>query len=109
MPIEIKVPDLGDGIDSGDVLSVLVHEGDTIAVEQGIVELETDKAVAEIPSTHAGRVEKIHVQTGQSVEVGTTLITLQPVEAIAAADSPPKKKTAAKKSPAKKKATAKKK
>ena len=75
--IEIKVPNLGDGIESGDVLTVLVREGDTIQAEQGIVELETDKAVAEVPSPHAGRVSKIHVRAGDAVQMGTTLITLQ--------------------------------
>ena len=48
MSIEVKVPDLGDGLDSGDVLNVLVAVGDVVNAEQGIVELETDKAVAEI-------------------------------------------------------------
>ncbi|NIP85933.1 MAG: biotin/lipoyl-binding protein [Planctomycetales bacterium] len=78
MAIEIKVPDLGEGIESGDVLNVLVREGDRIAAEQGIVELETDKAVAEVPSPQAGRVVKIHVQNGQTVSEGTALITLEP-------------------------------
>jgi pyruvate/2-oxoglutarate dehydrogenase complex dihydrolipoamide acyltransferase (E2) component len=79
--MEIKVPDLGDGIDSGDVLNVLVQEGDTVAVEQGIVELETDKAVAEIPCPHAGRVTKIHVAAGETIAVGATLISLELTEA----------------------------
>ena len=78
MAIEVKVPDLGDGLDSGDVLDVLISEGDIVQAEQGIVELETDKAVAEVPSTHAGRVVAIHVQVGQTVAVGSSLITLEP-------------------------------
>jgi pyruvate/2-oxoglutarate dehydrogenase complex dihydrolipoamide acyltransferase (E2) component len=77
MSIEIRVPDLGDGIESGDVLEVLVAEGDQIEKEQGIVELETDKATVEVPSTHAGRISRVHVQAGQSVAAGTVLITLE--------------------------------
>ena len=76
MAIEIKLPDLGDGIDSGDVLEVLVQEGDDIAIDQGIVELETDKATVEVPCTHAGTVVKIHVQAGQSVSIGDPLLSL---------------------------------
>ena len=59
MSIEIKVPDLGDGVDSGDILEILVREGDTIRKDQGIVELETDKATVEVPCRHAGRVAKV--------------------------------------------------
>jgi len=87
MSIEVKVPDLGDGIDSGDVLDVLVGEGDYIDQDQGIVELETDKATVEIPSPQAGKVTKVHVQVGQSLGVGVVLITL---EAAAVAQKPSK-------------------
>ena len=95
MAIEIKVPDLGDGIERGDVLNVLVREGDMIKVEQGIVELETDKAVAEVPSPKAGRVSKIHVKAGDSVPVGGTLLTLEEAAAeVKAAPAAPKKEAA---------------
>lgn len=77
MAIEIKLPDLGDGIESGDILEVLVREGDAIAKDQGIVELETDKATVEVPSSHAGTVTKIHVSEGQSVGIGAVLVTLE--------------------------------
>ena len=77
MSIEVKVPDLGDGLDSGDVLNVLVAVGDVVEAEQGIVELETEKAVAEIPSTQSGRVEAVHVQVGETVAIGAALITLE--------------------------------
>ena len=92
MAIEVKVPDLGEGLDSGDVLNILIAEGDTIEAEQGIVELETDKAVAEIPSSHAGRVAAIHVQVGQTVAIGESLITLEPTAEPASA--PPSAKPA---------------
>jgi len=77
MPIEIKLPELGDGIDSGDVLEVLVREGDMIAKEQGLVELETDKATVEVPSSQAGKVVKVHVERGETVKVGAVLVTLE--------------------------------
>lgn len=78
MATEIVLPELGDGIESGDVLQVLVSEGDVIAKDQGIVELETDKATVEVPSTQAGRVAKILVSNGDSVAVGSALITIEP-------------------------------
>ena len=88
MAIEVTVPDLGDGIDGGDVLEVLVSEGDSIKQDQGILELETDKATVEVPSTHAGTVTKVHVQAGDSVKVGGVILTM---EAGAAASPPPEK------------------
>jgi pyruvate/2-oxoglutarate dehydrogenase complex dihydrolipoamide acyltransferase (E2) component len=89
MSIEVKLPVLGDGIDSGDVLEVLVNEGDQIEKEQGIIEIETDKATVEVPSSHGGQIAKIHVQTGQTVEVGQTLITVEDVAAPAASEPAP--------------------
>lgn len=77
MSIEVKLPDLGDGIDSADVLNVLIAEGDTVEKDQDIVEIETDKATAEVPSTHSGTVSKIHVSVGDTVAVGATLITVE--------------------------------
>ena len=77
MAIEIKVPSLGDGVESADVLEVLVSEGEVIELEQGIVELETDKATAVVPSTQAGKVTKIHVGEGDTVPVGAVLISVE--------------------------------
>ena len=77
MNIEFKLPELGEHIESGDVVNVLVEEGEPIAANQGVCqELETDKAVVEIPCPHAGRVVKVHVHKGETVHVGQTLITL---------------------------------
>ncbi len=88
MTIEVKLPELGDGIESGDVLEVLVQEGDTIEKEQGIVELETDKATVEVPCSHAGRIVKVHVQIGDTVPIGATLITVEAAAPAAAAPAP---------------------
>ncbi|MCA9146663.1 MAG: 2-oxo acid dehydrogenase subunit E2, partial [Planctomycetales bacterium] len=85
--IDIKLPNLGDGIESGDVLEVLVKEGDVITKDQGIVELETDKATVEVPSTHAGTVKKVHVSSGDTIKIGATMIS---IEASAGAATAPK-------------------
>ena len=79
MTIEVTLPELGDDIDSADILDVLVGVGDVIKKDQDIVEIETDKATAEVPSTHAGKVVKLHVNVGDSVAVGAALITLEVV------------------------------
>ena len=69
MEIEIKLPELGSGIKAGDVLEVLVNVGDTIERDQGLLEIETDKATVTVPSTAAGRVTKVLVKRGES-EIG---------------------------------------
>lgn len=81
--MDIKLPELGEGIESGDVISVLVSEGDQVEKEQGLIELETDKASVEIPSTHAGKVTKIHVQAGDTLEVGGVIVSLETADAAA--------------------------
>lgn len=92
MAIEFKLPDLGENVESGDVLNVLVHEGDTITANQNVLELETDKATVEISCPHAGKVTKVHVSQGQTVPIGTLLLS---IEAGAPADKPAAEKPAA--------------
>ena len=87
MPIDIKLPELGDGIESGDILDVLVSEGDQIQKDQGIIEIETDKATVEVPASHAGQVTKVLVASGQTVNIGAPLLTIEP--AGSATNSPP--------------------
>jgi pyruvate dehydrogenase E2 component (dihydrolipoamide acetyltransferase) len=86
--IEIKLPELGDGIESGDVLEVLVREGDVITKDQGIVELETDKATVEVPSSHAGTVKKVHVSSGDTIKIGATMISIEAASATASTPKP---------------------
>jgi pyruvate dehydrogenase E2 component (dihydrolipoamide acetyltransferase) len=74
--MDIKLPKLGEGADTGTVVNVLVSVGDQIAVDQPIIELESEKAVATIPSSQAGTVEKIHVQNGQKISAGALLLTV---------------------------------
>src|SRR5947209_17221582 len=75
--IEVKLPSLGDGIDTGDVLELLVKEGDIVAKDQGIIELETGKATLQVPSSAAGKVVKVHVAPGQTIPDGAPLLTLE--------------------------------
>lgn len=87
MATEFKLPDLGEGVEAGDVVSLLVSEGDTIEKEQGVLELETDKALIEVPSDVAGKVTKIHVSAGDRVPVGEVLITVEE-DGAAASEAP---------------------
>jgi pyruvate dehydrogenase E2 component (dihydrolipoamide acetyltransferase) len=73
---EFKVPELGENVAGGDVTRVLVKAGDTIAREQAVVELETDKATIEVPSSVAGVVKEIKVKQGDKVTVGQVLLTV---------------------------------
>lgn len=93
MPIEFNLPDLGENIEAGDVVSVLVNEGDTIQAGQNVLELETDKAVIELPCPHAGQVKAIHVKAGDHVPVGAPILTVDP-DAPAAAAKPAAKAAA---------------
>lgn len=88
MGIEVKLPELADGVESADILGVLVKPGDSVKKNQGIVEIETDKATAEIPSPQAGKVAKVHVTPGQTVKVGSVLLTLEGAESATGGDRP---------------------
>ena len=74
---EFKVPELGENVAGGDVTSVLVKVGDTIAVDQNVLELETDKATVEVPSSVAGRVTDIKVKPGDKVQVGAVVLVVE--------------------------------
>jgi pyruvate dehydrogenase E2 component (dihydrolipoamide acetyltransferase) len=77
MPIEVKLPNLGEGVESGDIVEVLVSEGDVIAKNQAILDIETGKATMQVPSDFAGKVLKVHVKKGQTVKNGEVLLTLE--------------------------------
>jgi len=80
MAITISLPELGEGVDSVDVVAVLVAVGDTIEVDQGLIEVETEKASVEVPSTSAGTVTEIHVQTGDVLGENAPIVTLDAEE-----------------------------
>lgn len=89
---EFVLPELGEGMESGDVVQVLVTVGDTITKEQGVLELETDKAVVEVPAPVSGTIQAIHVQAGDKAAVGQLLLTVEtqaPQAAAVASPAPP--------------------
>src|SRR5436853_6486466 len=81
---EFKVPELGENVSQGDVTRVLVKVGDTIKKEQSVVELETDKATIEVPSSVEGTVKEIKVKPGEKVKVGSVILTVDENGAAAA-------------------------
>lgn len=86
MAIDFKLPELGENVTAGDVVNVLVQEGQHIEGNQGVIELETEKAIVEIPCPHAGVVAKVHVKKGDTVQVGQTILTVE--EALSAKVEP---------------------
>jgi pyruvate dehydrogenase E2 component (dihydrolipoamide acetyltransferase) len=76
--MEVRLPNLGEGVDSGSVVTIFVKEGDVIAKGQTILELENEKAVAPIPSPGDGRVAAVRVKPGDKVSVGQILLSLAP-------------------------------
>jgi pyruvate dehydrogenase E2 component (dihydrolipoyllysine-residue acetyltransferase) len=82
--MDVKLPQLAEGVESGTVVSVLVAEGQEVKTDQAIMELETQKAVGTIPAPSSGVVTKIHVKQGMEVSVGQVLISLDPTGDIGA-------------------------
>ncbi len=97
-PVEFKVPDLGENVEGGDVVGILVAEGDTIKVDQDVLELETDKATLTVPSSVAGTISKIHISEGDHLAVGQVILTVQGEGA--AAPTPPQQSQPAAAAPA---------
>src|SRR5215467_681337 len=86
---DFTLPELGENIAAGDVLRVLVQPGDTLAKDQPVLELETDKATIEVPSTVAGKITAVNVKAGDKVKVGQAILSVED-GANAAAPPPPK-------------------
>ena len=85
--IEIKVPDIGDFKDVG-VIELLVKPGDIVKVEQSLITVESDKASMEIPSSAAGVVKELRVKVGDTVNMGSVVLTLEAAEGAAATSAP---------------------
>ena len=90
-PLDVKFHDIGEGMTEGEILHYFVKVGDEVGVDQPLVEMQTDKMVAEIPSPVAGKVTAIHFETGETITVGTTIMEIddgkekaekQPVEEV---------------------------
>ena len=75
--IDFKLPELGENISAGDVMRVLVKPGDTVATDQAVLELETDKATIEVPSSVVGTVKDVKVKAGEKVKVGQIIFTVE--------------------------------
>src|SRR5262245_66061443 len=76
MATEFRLPELGENIDAASVTKVLVSVGDKIQKDQPVLELETDKATIEVPSTISGVVKEIRVQEGGKAQVGEVVLTI---------------------------------
>jgi pyruvate dehydrogenase E2 component (dihydrolipoamide acetyltransferase) len=74
--MDIRLPNLGEGIESGTVTAVLVRVGDAVEKDQPLIELESEKAIASVPSVSAGTITRVHVKEGQEVRAGSTIVSL---------------------------------
>src|SRR5512137_210556 len=85
--LEVKVPDIGDFTDVP-VIEIFVKPGDTVAAEDSLVTLESDKATMDVPAPAAGTVREVHVKLGDKVSQGTLIVVLEPAAGAAAAPAP---------------------
>lgn len=90
MATQIKLPNLGENIESGDVLTIFVSEGDVVKADQDLLEVETDKATMPVPSPEAGKITKILISEGETIHVGAPIMEIE--AARADGDKPAKKK-----------------
>lgn len=74
---QVTLPELGDGIESGDILEIFVSVGDVISAGQDIVEMETDKATVPVPASVGGKITKILVNEGDTVPIGGTILEIE--------------------------------
>jgi len=77
MATEFKLPEVGENIETGQVVKILVTTGDMIEAGQSVLELETDKAVVEVDASVGGTIKEIHVTEGQEIKVGQLILTLE--------------------------------
>src|SRR5262245_16067229 len=88
MATEFTLPELGENVTAGDVLRILVKPGDALSKDQPVLELETDKATIEVPSSVAGQVRDIKVKVGEKVKVGQAILSVEGGEGAAAKSAP---------------------
>ena len=94
MPRELRLPDLGEGVTEAQIIRVLVKEGDEVAEDEYLMEVETDKATVQVPSPCSGTAGRVHVREGDTINAGDVLVTFDgdpetatppiPVEALSA-------------------------
>src|ERR1700674_1515004 len=75
--VNFNLPELGENVTAGDVLRVLVKPGDILVKDQTVLELETDKATIEVPSSVAGQVRDVKVKAGDKIKVGQTILSVE--------------------------------
>ena len=75
--IEFKLPELGENIEQGDLVRLMVAPGANVSTGQSVMELETDKAVVEVPSSVTGTVQEIRVKEGDKIKVGQVIFTVE--------------------------------
>src|SRR3984957_18805702 len=91
--IEFKLPALGENIEQGDLVRLMIAPGATVSEGQAVMELETDKAVVEVPSSVSGKVQEILVKEGDKIKVGQVIFTVENNgTAAAAASKTPRRK-----------------
>ena len=95
MALEFRFPDVGEGIHEGEIVRWLVKEGDEVRPDQPMVEIETDKAVVEIPAPRAGTIVRVGVAEGQKIQVGEVLVVIGEAGELAVHAPPPQKVSAA--------------
>src|SRR5690348_9871206 len=78
--IEFKLPELGENISQGDLVRLMVEPGAKVNAGQSVMELETDKAVVEVPSSVSGTVQEIRVKEGEKIKVGQVIFTVDGAE-----------------------------
>jgi len=100
MAKQFRFPDVGEGITEGEIVRWLVKEGDEVKVDQPLAEIETDKAIAEMPSPYAGTVLKLHFKEKDVIKVGEVLITIGQKGEKPAKAAPPSQKAAGEAVPA---------
>src|SRR5499433_2547932 len=83
--IEFKLPELGENIEQGDLVRLMVEPGAAVSAGQSVMELETDKAVVEVPSSVSGTVQEIRVKEGDKIKVGQVIFTVDGAEGKSAA------------------------
>jgi len=79
MTTEFKLPELGEDIETGDIINIMVTVGDSVTKEQPLMEIETDKAVIELPAPIDGSIKELHVKKGDNIKIGQLLVTFDEI------------------------------
>jgi pyruvate/2-oxoglutarate dehydrogenase complex dihydrolipoamide acyltransferase (E2) component len=92
MAVDVKLPDIGEGVTEGELIKWLVKEGDSVSADQPVAEVMTDKATVEVPTPYAGKVKQFKYSEGDMIPIETVMLVLE--EGAGQADSSKKKDAA---------------